>query len=104
MPADTIPPVAASVDDLATARWIDGDRSGALSEAFAETRLSMYEIARRVAGHDHVADVIQNVLMRVWTHQDRFDPKRSPLSQYLRLLTRGDGDRFRSHWGRPPRP
>ena len=75
--------------DHATARWISGDHSGALGEAFRDTRVAMYQIARRIAGHDNAADIAQDVLLRIWKSQDRFDPQRGPLSQYLRLTTRG---------------
>lgn len=73
----------------ATARWISGDRSGALGEAFRDTRMAMYQIARRIAGHDNAADITQDVLLRIWNNPDRFDPQRGSLAQYLRMTTRG---------------
>jgi RNA polymerase sigma factor (sigma-70 family) len=74
--------------DAATDLWLSGCHADGLSLAFREHRVRMYATARRIVGDEHVADVAQEVLLRVWRFPDRFDPERSTLGTYLCVVNR----------------
>lgn len=74
--------------DAATVLWSSGRRAEGLSLAFRDNRAEMYAAARRIVGNEHVADVAQEVLLRLWTFPDRFDPTRTTLGNYLRVVNR----------------
>ena len=45
--------------------------------------------ASRIVGHDHAADVVQEMFIRVWANPTSFDEARSNLVHYMYMVTRG---------------
>lgn len=74
--------------DTATLLWSSGRRADGLSLAFRDNRVHMYAAARRIVGDEYVADVAQEVMLRLWAFPDRFDPARTTLGNYLRVVNR----------------
>ncbi|MEO5898916.1 MAG: sigma-70 family RNA polymerase sigma factor [Ilumatobacteraceae bacterium] len=76
------------VADDPTRQWQTGDRAAALAAALEAVGPSLHAIARRIA-NDDAADVVQEALLRVWDHPERFDSNRGTLGGYLLVTTRG---------------
>lgn len=74
--------------DPATVLWASGRRADGLSLAFRDNRVHMYAAARRIVGDEYVADVAQEVMLRLWAYPERFDPERTTLGNYLRVVNR----------------
>ncbi|MDQ1428619.1 MAG: hypothetical protein QOK39_2095 [Acidimicrobiaceae bacterium] len=82
VPRTTVPPVD-SGDGLLVARLAAGDDE-AIAEIFDRYGPFLYGLARRVTGERTMAeDVVQEVLTRLWTDPDRFDPERGSLRAFL---------------------
>lgn len=89
---------AAPVDDLQlAARLVAGDQS-ALADAYERYVGLVYGLARRVVGHDAMAEeVTQEVFVHLWEHPGKFDPARGSMRSWLGLLAhRRSVDRVRS--------
>jgi RNA polymerase sigma-70 factor (ECF subfamily) len=76
------------IDD-ATPRWQSGDHAAAMVTAFSRAGPALLALARRMVGNDDAADIVQEALLRVWNHPERFDPARGTLGAYLIVTTRG---------------
>ena len=74
--------------DDPTRQWQIGHRAAALAAALEAVGPSLHAVARRIAGND-AADVVQEALLRVWDHPERFDSSRGTLGAYLLVTTRG---------------
>jgi RNA polymerase sigma-70 factor, ECF subfamily len=61
----------------------------ALAEAYSRHRHTVENLARRICGADHAADVVQEVFLRLWHRPGGFDPARGTLRNYLMMQTRG---------------
>lgn len=65
---------------LAVARY----KEDALAEIFRRHGGAIYALARRVMNDDAAADeILQEVMLRLWTNPDRFDPERGTLRSFL---------------------
>lgn len=61
----------------------------AFSAIYAQHASGVYSTALRVLGRAAAAeDVTQDVFLRLWQSPERFDPKRSPIGAFLRLMAR----------------
>jgi RNA polymerase sigma-70 factor, ECF subfamily len=70
-------------DGLLVARLTAGDEE-ALAEIFDRYAPFLYGLARRVTGDRGAAeDVVQEVLTKLWTEPERFDPSRGSLRAFL---------------------
>jgi len=76
------------VADDPTRQWQLGDHTAALAAALEAVGPSLHAVARRIANED-AADVVQEALLRVWHHPERFDSSRGTLGAYLLVTTRG---------------
>ena len=75
-------------DALLAARLAAGD-DRALAEIFDQLASSVYGSALRIVGNGSVAqDVVQDVLVELWSHPDRYDPAVGSLRTYLIVLAR----------------
>jgi len=75
-------------DALLAARLAAGD-DRALAEIFDQLASSVYGSAMRIVGNGSVAqDVVQDVLVELWSHPDRYDPAVGSLRTYLIVLAR----------------
>ena len=79
-------------------------KQDALAEVYRRHAGSVYALARRVTGDAHLAEeVVQEVLMKLWSHPDRFDQDRGTLRAFLLTqahsrsvdIVRSDGSRRR---------
>ncbi|MEY2470213.1 MAG: polymerase sigma-70 factor, subfamily [Actinomycetota bacterium] len=79
-------------------------RQEALAEVYRRHAGAVYGLARRVTNDDGVAEeVTQEVLLRLWSQPERFDPERGSLRSFLLTQThsravdviRSDGSRRR---------
>jgi RNA polymerase sigma-70 factor, ECF subfamily len=78
----TVPPVD-SGDGLLVARLAAGDEE-AIAEIFDRYGPFLYGLARRVTGDRSSAeDVVQEVMTKLWTSPERFDPERGSLRAFL---------------------
>jgi RNA polymerase sigma-70 factor (ECF subfamily) len=75
--------------DEVTRRWQAGEHAAALAAAIGASGVSLHAIAKRIAGIDDAADIVQEALLRVWNHPERFDATRGTLGAYLLVTTRG---------------
>ena len=76
-------PVVETGDGLLVARLAAGDEE-ALAEVFDRYAPFLYGLARRVTGDRSSAeDVVQEVLTKLWTQPERFDPARGSLRAFL---------------------
>lgn len=79
---DTMDPTATG-DREVVARIAAGDQR-ALQECYEAHAGAMLGLARRVLGDEHRAeDVVQAVLVRLWTEPHRYDPARGALRSFL---------------------
>jgi hypothetical protein len=70
-------------EELLVARMAAGDEE-AIGEVFDRYGGFVFGIARRVARSTPIAeDVVQEVLVSLWHHPERFDPARGSLRAYL---------------------
>lgn len=76
----------------------------ALAEVYRRHAGSVFALARRVAGDKTTAEeIVQEVLLKLWSHPDRFDPARGSLRSFLLTqahsrsvdMLRSDGSRRR---------
>ena len=67
----------------------DDATTNLLFDTFATHRGTMFAVARSVVGDDLAADVVQEVVTRVWHHLDRYDAARGSMRAYLLMMTRG---------------
>ncbi len=75
-------------DALLAARLAAGD-DRALADVFDQLASSVYGGALRVLGNGSAAqDVVQDVLVELWRHPDRYDPAAGSLRTYLMVLAR----------------
>jgi RNA polymerase sigma-70 factor (ECF subfamily) len=59
-------------------------RQEALAEVYRRHGGAVFALARRVTNQANVAeDVVQEVLLKLWSHPDRFDPDRGSLRSFL---------------------
>ncbi len=59
-------------------------RQEALAEVYRRHAGAVFALARRVTNTASVAeDVVQEVLLKLWSHPDRFDPERGSLRSFL---------------------
>ena len=74
-------------DAVLAARLRCGDET-ALAEVYDLYGPTALAAARRATGDPHAAEeAVQEALLWVWTHADRFDPERGTLRAWLALLT-----------------
>lgn len=65
-------------------------RQEALAEIYRRHAGAVFALARRVTGEASIAEeVVQEVLLRLWSEPDRFDPERGSLRSFL--LTQAHG-------------
>jgi RNA polymerase sigma-70 factor (ECF subfamily) len=100
MPTTDLRDTSDSVLVVAIARY----RQEALAEVYRRHAGAVYGLARRVTNDDGVAEeVTQEVLLRLWSQPERFDPERGSLRSFLLTQThsravdviRSDGSRRR---------
>lgn len=72
-----------TADRALLTRIAAGDQQ-ALQECYEAHAGAMFGLARRVLGDEHRAeDVVQSVLVRLWTDPHRYDPDRGALRSFL---------------------
>lgn len=77
-------------DDEELLAGIRQRQSQALSEAFRRHRATVAAAAARVLyGLAVVDDVVQDVFLGLWSHPERYDPRRGSLGGYLRMQAVG---------------
>jgi RNA polymerase sigma-70 factor, ECF subfamily len=83
---------------FAVARW----HHDALEEIYRRHGGAAHAVARHVTRDDGiVADVVQDVFVRLWEQPDRFDPERGSLRAFIIMDTRGRAvDRLRHEGAR----
>ena len=70
--------------DAALVLGIARYRQEALAEVYRRHAGAVFALVRRVTNAPSVAEeVVQEVLLRLWSHPDRFDPDRGSLRAYL---------------------
>lgn len=72
---------------LLAARLVAGD-DHALAEVFDRFAPVVYGAALRVVGEGAAQDVVQDVLVDLWSHPDRYDPAAGTLCSFLVMLAR----------------
>ena len=74
--------------DAALVLGIARYRQEALAEVYRRHAGAVFALARRVLNEAHVAEeVVQEVLLKLWSHPDRFDPDRGSLRSFLLTQT-----------------
>lgn len=75
--------------DIQLARALCARELAALEEAVRRHGRRVADAAGRIAGADHVDDVVQEVFLALWRAPEKFQPGRGSLATYLLTLTRG---------------
>ena len=74
--------------DAALVLGIARYRQEALAEVYRRHAGAVFALARRVLNETHVAEeVVQEVLLKLWSQPDRFDPDRGSLRSFLLTQT-----------------
>jgi RNA polymerase sigma-70 factor (ECF subfamily) len=74
--------------DAALVLGIARYRQEALAEVYRRHGGAVFALARRVTNEAHVAEeVVQEVLLKLWSNPDRFDPERGSLRSFLLTQT-----------------
>lgn len=88
-------------DELLVARVAGGDEF-ALAQLFGRHARPLRAVASHIIGDGVVAEeIVQDAMLTLWRHPDRFDPARGSLRTYLLTIVRGRAiDRVRSDGAR----
>jgi RNA polymerase sigma-70 factor (ECF subfamily) len=96
---------ASALSDAQLVVAIGRFREDALAEVYRRHGGSIYGLARRVTGDASEAeDVVQEVILRLWSRPDAFDPSRGSLRSFLLAQSHGRAvDSVRSRTARQRR-
>lgn len=60
-----------------------------VTSAYQTNRENFTTLASRIVGHNHAADVVQEMFIRVWANPATYDETRGNLTRFMYMVTRG---------------